>query len=190
VSRLTHAPESVRAAAKNLLSNRLFSVGIGLSRPSPSEKNWLYFPNPETPFYRITYLSNYSPDIVPKGDTSRHCAILTETAYSRTRSLPPGDFVKAVLEGLVAEGILERSDLALVESTYLMHAGRSYPVPSLARDAALGIIQPYLESKQIYSRGRFGSWKYEIGNQDHSMMQGVELADRWLEGTEEKVFRS
>ena len=34
------------------------------------------------------------------------------------------------------------------------------------------------------------SWKYEIGNQDHSLMQGVELVDRWLDGTEEKVFRS
>ncbi|HEY7862750.1 MAG TPA: FAD-dependent oxidoreductase [Thermoanaerobaculia bacterium] len=190
VSRLTHAPANVRAATKRLLSNRLFSVGIGLSRPSPSDKNWLYFPNPKTPFYRITYLSNYSPDIVPGGDTSRHCAILTETAYSRTRSLPKGDFVKAVLEGLVAEGILEASDLELVESTYLMHAGRSYPVPSLARNTALETIQPYLESKQIYSRGRFGSWKYEIGNQDHSMMQGVELVDRWLDGSEEKVFRS
>jgi protoporphyrinogen oxidase len=190
VSRLTSAPDAVRAATKKLLYNRLFSVGIGLKRPSPSDKNWLYFPNPKTPFYRITYLSNYSPDIVPGGDTSRHCAILTETAYSRNRSLPEGDFIQAVLEGLVAEGILERSDLALVDSTYLMHAGRSYPVPSLERNAALEVIQPYLESKEIYSRGRFGAWKYEIGNQDHSMMQGVELVDRWMDGTPEKVFRT
>ena len=139
----------------------------------------------------MTYLSNYSPDIVPGGDTSRYCSLLTETTYSGFRPLPEGDFVKAVLEGLVAEGILERKDLALVESTY--------PDPrratltrfrALDRNEALDVIQPYLESKEIYSRGRFGAWKYEIGNQDHSLMQGVELADRWLDGTPEKVFRA
>jgi len=32
--------------------------------------------------------------------------------------------------------------------------------------------------------------KREIGNQDHSLMQGVELVDRRLDGAEEKVFRT
>ncbi len=190
VPRLKHAPEEVRQAVRKLMFNRLFSVGIGLKRPSPSTKNWIYFPNPRTPFYRMTYLSNYSPDIVPGGDTSRYCSLLTETTYSAFRCLPPGDFVRAVLDGLVREGILEASDLALVESTYLIHAGHAYPIPSVDRDEALGVIQAYLESREIYSRGRFGAWKYEIGNQDHSLMQGVELVDRWLDGTQEKVFRT
>ncbi|MBC8647034.1 MAG: NAD(P)-binding protein [Thermoanaerobaculia bacterium] len=190
VARLAHAPEAVRAASRKLLFNRLFSVGVGLKRPSPSSKNWIYFPNPKTPFYRMTYLSNYSPDIVPGGDTSRYCALLTETTYSRFRPLPEGDFVRAVLDGLVAEDILSAKDLDLVDSTFLIHAAHAYPIPSVDRDEALTVIQGYLEKHEIYSRGRFGSWKYEIGNQDHSLMQGVELVDRWLDGTEEKVFRS
>jgi len=188
VARLSHAPEKVRAASKKLLFNRLFTVGVGLKRPSPSTKNWIYFPNPRTPFYRMTYLSNYSPDIVPGGDTSRYCSLLMETTYSRFRPLPAGNFVEAVIDGLVAEGILDQSDLPLIESKYLIHAGHAYPIPSVDRDEALAVIHEYLEPRQIYSRGRFGSWKYEIGNQDHSLMQGVELVDRWLDGTKEKVF--
>jgi protoporphyrinogen oxidase len=190
VSRLKHAPEAVRAAAQKLLFNRLFSVGVGLKRPSPSDKNWIYFPNPKTPFYRMTYLSNYSPEIVPGGDTSKYFSVLTETSYSKFKPLPEGDFGKAVVDGLVDEGILTKADLPLIETIFLIHAGHSYPIPSVERNASLDVIHAYLEPRGIFSRGRFGSWKYEIGNQDHSLMQGVELVDRWLDGTEEKVFRS
>jgi protoporphyrinogen oxidase len=190
VARLKHAPEKVRAAAQTLLFNRLFSVGVGLRRPSPSDKNWVYFPNPKTPFYRMTYLSNYSPEIVPGGDTSKYFSVLTETSYSKFKPLPEGDFGQAVVDGLVAEGILQPSDLPLIETVFLIHAGHSYPIPSVDRNPALETIHAYLEPRGIFSRGRFGSWKYEIGNQDHSLMQGVELVDRWMDGTEEKVFRS
>lgn len=49
------------------------------------------------------------------------------------------------------------------------HTPRS-PTPSLGRDAALEKILPTLKTDYgIWSRGRFGSWKYECGNQDHSV---------------------
>ena len=35
----------------------------------------------------------------------------------------------------------------------------------------------------IWSRGRFGTYKYEVGNQDHSLMLGVECADNVLFGS-------
>jgi hypothetical protein len=40
----------------------------------------------------------------------------------------------------------------------------------------------------IYSRGRFGAWRYEIGNTDHSVMMGVEVADRLALGTPELTW--
>jgi hypothetical protein len=52
------------------------------------------------------------------------------------------------------------------------------------------VLQPALMEKGIYSRGRFGAWRYEIGNMDHSVMMGVEAVNHVLEGAEETVFRS
>ena len=39
--------------------------------------------------------------------------------------------------------------------------------------------------KDVWSRGRFGSYKYEVANQDHSCMIGVEAVDNIMFGTKE-----
>ena len=38
----------------------------------------------------------------------------------------------------------------------------SYPTPYLTRDKFLNYIQPKLKAQGVYSRGRFGGWKYEV----------------------------
>lgn len=37
-----------------------------------------------------------------------------------------------------------------------------YPIPTLERDEILDKLLPELKAMGIYSRGRFGSWKYEV----------------------------
>jgi hypothetical protein len=64
---------------------------------------------------------------------------------------------------------------------HVIQADYAYPIPTLKRDEALSLIQPYLEQRGIFSRGRFGAWKYETGNMDHSIMQGVEVVNKILE---------
>jgi len=60
----------------------------------------------------------------------------------------------------------------------------------LERDGALAVLQPALIKQGIYSRGRFGAWRYEIGNMDHSVMMGVEAVNHALKGEKEAVFES
>lgn len=74
---------------------------------------------------------------------------------------------------------------AEIVSTYHRRFDHGYPTPSLERDGVLKQLLPRLQDKGIHSRGRFGSWKYEVGNQDHSFMLGVEAVDNILHGATE-----
>jgi protoporphyrinogen oxidase len=187
VGRLSHAPEEVRDAVEGLHHSSGYIVGVGIARPTPSEKCWLYFPETSSPFYRVTYLSNYSPFIVPDPD---HFLLLTETSYSPHKPEDKATIVDRVIQGLLNTKLIEPEDMDRIASTYLIDVDYSYPVPTVDRNAALGTIQPYLMSRNIFSRGRFGAWEYEIGNMDHSVMQGVELVNHWLMQEPEVTWKS
>ncbi len=149
-------------------------VGLGFSRPCPSDKCWMYFPENRAPFYRLTYFSNYSPNNVPD---ENHFSLMAEVSYSSSREIVKSNVINDVIQGLINTGIIEESWVSDIVSTSVIDVPYSYPVPTLNRDAVLTAIVPELEKMHIYARGRFGLWIYEIGNMDHSVMQGKELAD-------------
>jgi UDP-galactopyranose mutase len=78
--------------------------------------------------------------------------------------------------------IISERDQDDIVDAFLITRDYSYPTPSLERDGALATVLPWLETQQIFSRGRFGAWRYEVGNMDHSVAQGVEWAERMLGG--------
>jgi hypothetical protein len=143
----------------------------------------MYFPESNCPYYRVTYLSNYSPEVVP--DASTHYSLLAEVSRSALKPVDLETVVDSVIEGFVATRLLSPEDRKDVVDTHLIVREYTYPIPSVRRDDALSVIQPYLESRDIYSRGRFGAWKYEIGNMDHAVQMGAEAADRLVRGKPE-----
>ncbi|HNH10253.1 MAG TPA: hypothetical protein PK683_17270, partial [Leptospiraceae bacterium] len=87
------------------------------------------------------------------------------------------------IQGLLNTKLIDdRNDIV---SVWEFNADYGYPTPSLERDGIIKKILPELDKIGIYSRGRFGGWKYEVSNQDHAMMQGVEWANMILDGIPE-----
>jgi protoporphyrinogen oxidase len=179
-------PPAVRAAAGDLHHTEGLFVGIGVAEDCPSTKCWMYFPGSDSPFYRVTYLSNYSPQMTPGPG---HFSLLAEVSSSPYKREDPGDVVERTIQGMISCELLtpEQAEQKIV-SRQLMRVPYSYPVPTLGRDEALAVIQPWLTEHEIFSRGRFGAWRYEIGNTDHSVMMGVELVDRLLLGKPETTW--
>ena len=178
-------PDAVRGAVDGLHWSGSHIVGIGIDRPAQTTKNWIYFPEPDVPFYRVTYLSNYSPYMTATPDQT---LLLTETSCSPHKPEDASTIVARVVDGLVRTGLMTDDDRGRVVTTWLCSPSMSYPVPSVTRDASLGTIQPWLREQRIWSRGRFGAWLYEIGNMDHSTMQGVEWVDHVLAGEPEATW--
>jgi hypothetical protein len=105
---------------------------------------------------------------------------MLEVSESSMKPVDAPNLLKDCIQGLVNTEMIRPTDE--IVSTYHRRFDHGYPTPSLERDGALKQILPRLEAKDIYSRGRFGSWKYEVGNQDHSFMLGVEAADHIING--------
>lgn len=173
-------PDCVRRQAARLRHSGSYIVGIGIKQPAPSKKCWMYFPESNCPFYRLTYLSNYSPEVVP--DASTHYSILAEISHSEFKPVDKRTIVDETIQGLVNARMITAEDRRDIVDAHLIERDYTYPTPSLERDEALRTVQPWLESQGIYSRGRFGAWRYEVGNMDHSVAQGVEWVNRVLLG--------
>jgi len=181
---IADAPGDLMSASEDLSWNSGLFVGVGVAREDPQDKCWVYFPEEQAPFYRVTYLSRYSPYMAPPG----HMCLVTETSHSAHKPVDRATIVDDTIDGLVATGILEEADRGRIVDRTLIDVPMAYPVPTLRRDRALGVMQPWLMDRGIFSRGRFGAWLYEIGNMDHSVMQGVEFVDHVLDGAPERVW--
>lgn len=152
-------------------------VGIGIQGSVPEQmgtKCWMYFPDPNIPFFRATVFSNYAAKNAPKGMWS----LMTEIAISSYTDELDTHIAEKVVDACMDTALIPRS--ASIENTWQYSSEYGYPTPTLHRDAYVDATLKQLEIHGIYSRGRFGAWKYEVSNQDHTFMQGVEWVDHIL----------
>jgi protoporphyrinogen oxidase len=184
--------DELKPAAAGLRYSTTHIVGIGLKGAPPEHlktKCWMYFPESNCPFYRVTVFSNYSPGNVPgpEGTPSRYWSLMVEVSESPAKPVDRGSVIDSAIDGALATGLIESKNQ--IVDTWRSVADHGYPTPFLGRDGVIDPLAAALEEHGIYSRGRFGAWKYEVSNQDHSLMQGVEIVNRLVLGEPEMTCR-
>jgi protoporphyrinogen oxidase len=161
-------------------------VGVAAPHALPAaleDKSWLYCPGDEL-FYRVTVFSPFSPDLVPAA--SPWCSLMCECSFPAGATMSDRALCRRVLHDLRQSGLFA-TDLRRVH-TFVMDAPHGYPIPTPDRDTVIDELLAALEKHAIYSRGRFGGWRYEVANMDHSVMQGVEAAQRIVNNTPERTL--
>ena len=94
---------------------------------------------------------------------------MLEVSESSMKPVDQANLMRDCIQGLINTEMLKPSDE--IVSTYHRRFNHGYPTPSLERNDVLKDLLPGLQAKDIYSRGRFGSWKYEVGNQARKVLK-------------------
>ncbi len=167
VKMIDDAPEEVHRAAGRLAHNSLVCVMVGVKRPRITNKHWLYFPEADLVFNRISFPMNFSPETTPEGRSS----ILVEVTY-RDR-VDVEETKERVLEDLVKAGLIDAHEE--VDTCTAADFRYAYVIYDLDHRKNVNIIHRYLEGNRITPMGRFGEWEYH--NMDKAIQSGKRAAE-------------
>lgn len=163
------APAAVKQAVSALAWRDVMAVHFGIARPQVTAWHWMYYPEPEYPFYRVSFPSNMSAHTVPEGCSS----IICEVSVPASSSVDHSELTVRCRQALEKSGILRADDRIVLESVFRLSP--AYVVYDHARAEAVSVIHDYLKQHGIEAAGRFGEWKFF--NMDHTILSGLSAAD-------------
>ena len=170
VRRCIDLPAHLKEAATGLRWVSVYNLNMGVAREHISDKHWLYFPEPEYPFYRVGFPMNFSPALGQAGCSSMYI----EISHRPTERKSLEELVTAARSGLERAGILRPTDEIVVADVKDLHYAYVYFDRHRAR--ALPAILAELERRGIYSIGRYGAWEHT--SMEDAIGQGKRLAER------------
>jgi protoporphyrinogen oxidase len=160
-------PKEVSEARRALRWVRVLNLALGVEGPAPSADHWLYFPDPELPFYRVGFPSNHG-DLAPA-----NCHTV-----SVEMSLDPGEgdvagLANAAQRALVAVGLLDEEVVRVRRTTVLDPA---YVVFDHPRKEAVALLRGFLRDRGVTLAGRWAEWKYSA--MEDAVLDGMRAARR------------
>lgn len=151
---IKEAPTEIRNAAKRLKYTSDFIVNLGIDSSDLPEAHWIYFPEQNFPFLRVSLPHNLSPYTVPAGKK----AIQTEIFYSKSKRINKKAIVQHVINSLIKLGFIRNSeDIVSVSTIDIKYA---YVIYTHDRKKNVKIIHNFLKKNGVYPAGRFGEWEY------------------------------
>jgi len=162
-------PAELTALRGGLRYTSIVTVNLGVDREHLSDYHWIYFPEPEYPFYRVGFPANLSPYMAPSGTSS----LSVEISHGPAERPDMVDLRKRVLSALRLCGILYETDVIITEGVIdIRHA---YVIFDSFRQDHLADALAFLRRHGIYPLGRYGQWTYSA--MEDAVTEGKALAE-------------
>lgn len=146
-------------------------LNVGIDRAGVGDGiHWIYFPDPEVPFYRTGFSTAFSDGVAPLGKSS----LYIEFGLGRDETPDRQAMERKALEALRREGILRHDDRVVASDWVRIDPG--YVIFDRARQEVMASVVPELESHDIHLIGRYGAWTYSY--MERAMLDGLEIAER------------
>jgi len=148
---LLNAPQEIKDSAEKLEYGPLTLVYVFFNQDRALKDNWIFFPEKEFIFNRVSEQKSFSRDTVPDGKT-------VITAEVTALNVDKND----VCDDLFKAGLINKEG---VEDVKVLEFKNVYPLYKIGYKKHLDKVLDYLDSKNIISIGRKGLFNYS--NMDH-----------------------
>jgi len=171
ISLINDVPTEIKEAADHLMYNSIICVNLGIDRANISDKHWIYYPEREFVFFRISFPMNLSPYMVPTGKS----AISAEISYSKYKPLKitKGNLIEQVKTDLIKAKVLTGKEK--IEVANIIEIKYAYVTYDHNRQRNVEIIHRFLKENGIYPAGRYGDWEYHW--MDDAILSGRRVAE-------------
>ena len=169
-------PYDILASLKLLKRNSTTLLHILGKGKIKREEHWIYVPDTNIPFYRITIPGNINPANCP----ADRFALTLEFGGNVYENQSVLDNSIAILKSM---GVLNENN-SNIEFCW-RQINCSYVIYDENRKIVLKKIFPFFQSNQIFSIGRYGSWEYS--NMEDAILHGKNIAG-YLLNTEKTVL--
>tara|TARA_B100000315_G_C14515035_1_gene558765 strand:- start:64 stop:1371 length:1308 start_codon:yes stop_codon:yes gene_type:complete len=165
-------PPGVLRAAGALKYNSIICVNLAVKVENINSNHWIYYPEEDYCFFRISFLKNFSSGLVPKKMSS----ITAEVSYSHNINLSKNDIATKTIKDLIKAKIIHSAND--VNFTDVRDIKYAYVIYDQKRKKNVNTIKKYLSKLNIFLAGRYGSWEYQW--MDDAILDGkraIEQAD-------------
>ena len=153
-------------------------VFLKIKKPRLGPYHWVYYPDSDIPFQRLTEFVHFDPAMAPESHTSVLLEVACDPGEEAWES-PDDDLVRRCVDVLSDRlGLMTRDDVVGVDVIRVRHA---YPLQLRGHAAAAATLLAELENvPNLVSIGRQGMFRY--CNMDECMEMAIEIAPRVAAG--------